>query len=279
MPSPIAHLELAIPMIQYLLGILGFGISLTVSVLTTRWLRNKAIEKGWCDMPDARRVHKTPIPRIGGIGIAAGFFSGILFFGLLSSVAHGLDDIIQLPDIQLLLGALIMLGTGAYDDLKGMTAVQKLFFQAVAACVIVFSGYQFHFSNYIEFAMGWDVAWIDYPITIIWILAIINALNLIDGLDGLAGGVSVIVITAMTLAAALNGYGADIVFVVSIIGGLFGFLVFNRHPASIFMGDSGSLFLGFLLATFMLPMEENAKLQFSFLVPVLALGLPFWIQV
>ena len=94
MPSPLGHLELAIPMIQYLLGFPVFGISLTASVLTTRWLRNAAIQRGWCDQPDERRIHKTPIPRIGGIGIAAGFFSGILFFGLLSSVAHGLDYII-----------------------------------------------------------------------------------------------------------------------------------------------------------------------------------------
>ena len=87
-----------------------------------------AIQRGWCDQPDERRIHKTPIPRIGGIGISAGFFSGILFIGLLSSVAHGLDYIIQLPDIQLMLGALIMLGSGIYDDLKGLAAVQKLFF-------------------------------------------------------------------------------------------------------------------------------------------------------
>ncbi|MGB0371573.1 MAG: MraY family glycosyltransferase [Opitutales bacterium] len=225
-------------------------------------------------MPDQRRIHKTPIPRLGGIGIAAGFFTGVVFFAIIESVAHDLDFFIVIPDIELMLGAALMLGTGIYDDLRGLRARQKLFFQAIAATVIVFSGYHFNFANYIEFAFGWDLAWIDYPISIIWILAIINALNLIDGLDGLAGGTSVIVITAMTLAAALNGYGADIVFVSSIIGALFGFLAFNRHPASIFMGDSGSLFLGFLLATFMLPIEENAKLQFSLLVPVLALGLP-----
>jgi len=258
----------------YLIAFLGFLFSCGVTIFLTRWIRKQATERGALDQPNTRSMHSDPIPRLGGLAIAMGFYFGLFFFQVIGQHFPHYDFYIQLPSYPVLLGSFLMLLTGVFDDIKGVTPKQKLILQSVAAIVLILGGFQFDFASYIEFQFGINVQWIDYPITFFWILAIINAFNLIDGLDGLAAGTAVIVVTSMTFAIALSGYGADIVFVACFIGPLIGFLVFNRHPASIFMGDSGSLFLGVLLATFALPFTENVKLQFSFLVPMLALGLP-----
>ncbi len=240
----------------------------------TRWIREQAIERGALDKPNRRSVHNDPIPRLGGLAIALGFYFGLFYFEVIQQYFPQFGFYINMPSYPILLGSFIMLLTGVFDDIKGVTPKQKLMLQSVAAIVIIIGGFQFEFADYIEFATGISVSWIDYPITFIWILAVINAFNLIDGLDGLAAGTAVIVMVSLTLAVALNGYGADLVFIACFIGPLVGFLFYNRAPASIFMGDSGSLFLGMLIATFALPVTKNVKLQFSFLVPILALGLP-----
>ena len=245
-----------------------------MTLFLTRWIREQAIDHGAVDVPNTRSMHVNPIPRLGGLAIAMGFYFGLFYFQVIAQYFDAFDFYINLPTYPVLLGSFIMLLTGVFDDLKGVTPGQKLALQAVAALVVILGGFKFDFSSFIEFRTGLALHWIDYPITFIWFLAVINAFNLIDGLDGLAAGTAVIVVASMTFAIALNGYGADLVFVACFIGPLIGFLVYNRAPASIFMGDSGSLFLGVLLATFALPVTENVKLQFSFLIPILALGFP-----
>ncbi len=258
----------------YTIAACGFGFTCGLCIFLTYWIRRQALEKGALDHPNVRSMHANPIPRLGGLAIALSFYFGLFFFQLMDQWFPSLDLLINLPSYSVLLGSFIMLLTGVFDDLQGLNARQKLILQSVAALVMILSGFTFDFSSFVEFLTGWNVVWIDYPITFIWILAVINSFNLIDGLDGLAAGTAVIVICSLAVALALNGYGADLVFLSCFIGAVLGFLVFNKPPASIFMGDSGSLFLGFLLATFALPVTDNVKFQFSFLIPMLALGLP-----
>lgn len=258
----------------HLVALAGFLFSCAVTIFLTGWIRKQAMDRGAVDLPNARSLHRDPIPRLGGLAIAMGFYFGLFFFQVVEIHFPQFEFFIQLPSYPVLLGSFIMLLTGVFDDIKGVTPKQKLGLQSVAAVVLILGGFQFDFASYIEFRFGIDVQWIDYPITFIWIIGVINAFNLIDGMDGLAAGTAAIVMVSMTFAIALAGYGADIVFIVCFLGPLLGFLVYNRPPASIFMGDSGSLFLGVLLATFALPVTENVKLQASFLIPILALGLP-----
>ena len=258
----------------YAVAAMGFIFTCGLSIFLTDWIRQQALEKGALDRPNERSMHVNPIPRLGGLAIALSFYFGLFFYQLMEEWFPALDFFINLPNYTVLLGSFIMLLTGVFDDLQGLNARQKLILQSVAALVIILGGFQFRFATFIHFLTGWNLFWIDYPITFLWILAVINSFNLIDGLDGLAAGTAVIVVSSITLATALNGFGADLVFVTCFIGPLIGFLLFNKPPASIFMGDSGSLFLGFLLATFALPVTDNVKFQFSFLIPMLALGLP-----
>ncbi len=258
----------------HLIAFGGLVFTFCLSVFLTRWIRGQALAKGALDRPNDRSMHADPIPRLGGLAIALSFYFGLFYFQMIERWFPQFGFFINLPDYTILLGSFIMLLTGVFDDLKGLTPRQKLALQSVAALVMLIGGFRFNFGAFIEFLTGWNMHWIDYPVTFVWILAVINSFNLIDGLDGLAAGTAVIVVVSITVAIALSGYGADLVFVACFIGPLIGFLVFNRPPATIFMGDSGSLFAGFLLATFALPVTDNVKLQFSFLVPMLALGLP-----
>lgn len=258
----------------YLTAFIGFLFTFGICVFLTRWIREQAAEKGAFDCPNERSSHINPIPRLGGLAIALSFYFGLFYFRLMDKWIPSFDFFINLPDYSILLGSFIMLLTGVFDDLSGLGAKQKLILQSVASLIIILGGYTFAFGNFLEFLTGWNFHWIDYPITFIWIIAVINSFNLIDGLDGLAAGTAIIVVSSLTIALALNGYGADLVFVACFLGSILGFLLFNKPPASIFMGDSGSLFLGFLLATFALPVTDNVKFQFGFLIPMLALGLP-----
>lgn len=260
--------------LSYAIALGGGLFCFILSVFLTQWIRGQALEQGALDQPNTRSMHKDPIPRLGGLAIALSFYFGLFFFQLMERWIPEVDFYIRLPDYTILLGSFIMLLTGVFDDLKGLKARQKLVLQSVAALVMILGGFRFNFGDFIEFTTGWSLHWVDYPVTFLWILAVINSFNLIDGLDGLAAGTAVIVVSSITIAVALNGEGADLVFIACFIGPILGFLVYNRPPATIFMGDSGSLFLGFLLASFALPVTENVKFQFSFLIPMLALGFP-----
>jgi len=163
---------------------------------------------------------------------------------------------------------------GLFDDLFHIKPRLKLFFQALAAFVVVAAGFRFNIP-FLQFQEAGHLNEIlSAGFTFLWIIGIINAVNLMDGLDGLAAGMGVIAISSLTIALALNGHGPDIVLVTAFIGALVGFLIFNSYPASIFMGDSGSLFLGFILATFSLPSAAVPVSGLTYLVPILALGLP-----
>ena len=260
--------------IQVFLFVSGLAVGIAATAALTVLVKRMALRWNLVDSPNHRSVHRNPIPRIGGIAIVGGFIVGLTYFYLLQIFVKDFAWIIDFPDKWILLGAGMMFLLGLADDLFHLRASYKLFFQSLAAFIVVAAGFRFE----IPFLQFQDMSTlstiISAGITFLWIIGIINAVNLMDGMDGLAAGMGVIAIGSLTLALALNGYGSDIILVTAFIAALVGFLCYNSHPASIFMGDSGSLFLGFILATFSLPATGQTVGGLSYLVPILALGLP-----
>jgi UDP-GlcNAc:undecaprenyl-phosphate GlcNAc-1-phosphate transferase len=259
---------------QVFLFVSGLAVGITATAVLTVLVKRLALRWNLVDNPNHRSVHKNPIPRIGGIAIVGGFIVGLTYFYMLQILVEDLAWIIDFPDKWILLGAGMMFLLGLADDILQVKPRVKLFFQALAAFIVVGAGYRFEIP-FLQFQdMGTLNTMISAGITFLWIVGIINAVNLMDGMDGLAAGMGVIAIGSLTLALAINGYGSDIILVTAFVAALIGFLVYNTHPASIFMGDSGSLFLGFILATFSLPTSGTTVGGLSYLVPILALGLP-----
>jgi len=252
----------------------GFVLSISTTILLIPVVRRIALHQGWVDYPDAqRKLHGGPIPPIGGVAIAAGFAMGLLYISLVQDTLP--FDYTQ-PSIAVLIGLGAMVGAGLYDDIRGLSFKGKLFIQVLVACFLVAAGYQIDVSH-LPFvgANPFGLTMISIPLTVLWIVGITNAVNLLDGLDGLAGGVVLIAFIGLAAAFGVQGDFGLIVFAVLIAGSLLGFLVHNFNPASIFMGDSGSLFLGCLLAVYSLSGTfDVGSSGLLLLVPVVALGLP-----
>jgi UDP-GlcNAc:undecaprenyl-phosphate/decaprenyl-phosphate GlcNAc-1-phosphate transferase len=259
---------------QVYLFVSGLAVSIVATAALTVLVKHLAIRWNLVDKPNHRSIHRKPIPRIGGIAIVGGFIVGLAFFYGLRLVAPQWAWMIAFPDKWILVGAGMMFLLGLGDDILNIKPKVKLFFQALAAFIVVAAGFRFQlpFLQFAELGALNDI--IAAAVTFLWIIGIINAVNLMDGMDGLAAGIGVIAISSLTIALAVNGYGPDIVLVTAFIGARVGFLLYNSHPASIFMGDSGSLFLGFILAVFSLPASGVSMGGLSYLVPILALGLP-----
>ena len=240
-----------------------------ISFLATPLVKSLANRVGAIDVPkDNRRMHTVPIPRMGGLAIFVGFLLSVLIFS--KNMGRELQSI--------LLGAIVLVILGVFDDKYALGAKLKLFFQLVAACVVVFYGglridrltNPFGDSLY----SYWDFGVFSYPITIIWIVAITNAVNFIDGLDGLACGVSCISSLNLLVIALLVSDAQVSIIMAALTGACLGFVPYNFNPAKIFMGDTGSTFLGFMLATVSIQGLFKAYAAISFIVPFLLLGLP-----
>ena len=226
-------------------------------------VKNIAVHVGALDIPDARKVHKAPMPRMGGLGIFAGFLVGYVLFGYQS---------IQMNSI--LIGSFILIITGMIDDIKPVPAKYKFLGQLVAALVIpLYGGIVLRdvsaFGLYVNFGI------FSYPLTVFFIVAAINCVNLIDGLDGLAGGISAIYFLTIGIISILlgNTNGLDTILTFIMLGSVLGFLKHNFNPASIFMGDSGSMFLGYMIAVISLLGYKNVTFT-SFIVPIFLLAIP-----
>ncbi|WP_047984697.1 glycosyltransferase family 4 protein [Ornithinibacillus californiensis] len=242
--------------------IIALVVTFIASIILTPYVKKLAIKVGAVDKPNYRKVHKQTMPRLGGLAIFLSFLIGVLLF---------IPDTIQAWPI--LLGGLIIVAVGVLDDIKELPAKSKLLGQLVAAVVTVAGGIQIDFitlpnGNEIEFG------YFAIPITIIWIVAITNAINLIDGLDGLAAGVSAIAV--LTISGLAISMGDPLMALIGILlfGSTLGFLVFNFYPAKIFMGDTGSLFLGYMISVIaVMGLFKNVAI-FSLVVPIIILGVP-----
>lgn len=238
-----------------------------VSCALTPLVKVLAKKVGAMDIPkDERRMHRVPIPRMGGMAIFLGFMVSVLIFQKLSISA-------ELQGI--LLGAVIIVILGVMDDILTLPALPKFCVQIAAAVIVVLYGCR------IEHFMGFTLPdWLSYPVTVIWIVAITNAINFIDGLDGLAAGVSAISAGTMLIVALLLVPDPTAmicaVLLAALVGACVGFIPYNFNPATIFMGDTGSTFLGFMLACISVFGLFKTYAVISFAVPFLVLGLPIF---
>jgi UDP-GlcNAc:undecaprenyl-phosphate GlcNAc-1-phosphate transferase len=204
----------------------------------------------WYDPHDPRKIHSGNIPRTGGIGIFISFVVPV-------SLCILLDYIIPVRNfVFIITGTTILFLTGILDDFENLRARYKLVLQIIAAVIVVTSGFRFS-SLPLPFGITLRNGFATYGITLLWIVGITNALNLIDGMDGLAGGIACIAALFWGFLSFAAGYAVTALFAFTLAGASAGFLVFNKPPAKIFMGDSGSLILGYSLA--LLPLIENGE--------------------
>lgn len=251
-------------------------IALAVVAVLTPMVRILAFRLGAIAHPGGRHVHQTAIPRLGGLAICLGFFAPIIaLYSASPSVAEQFRAV-PLRMIGLVVGGVTMCAVGVVDDTRGMRAIHKLFFQIGVACFAFACGFRIvvvHLPIVGDIHM-WALA---LPLTVLWIVGVINAVNLIDGLDGLAAGVVFFAAVTNFIVAWLSAAPMVALLSGAIAGAVVGFLLYNFNPARIFMGDSGSYFLGYVLATTALinSSQKNAT-AVSLLVPVMALGVPIF---
>ena len=245
------------------------AVALVLSFAMTPAVRMLARRIGAIDVPnDPRRIHTHPIPRLGGLSIFIGFMLSVLFF---------VEITVQLRGI--LIGAVIIVIIGAIDDVKPQRAIVKLIVQIIAALVAIFHGTVIDiFSNPLIFldAKYVSLGVLSIPITVIWIVAITNFVNLIDGLDGLAVGISAISAIVMMIIALMFSEIEIAVIMAALAGACLGFLPYNFNPARLFLGDSGALMLGFVLATVSIQGLFKFYAAISIAVPLLVLALPLF---
>lgn len=236
------------------------------SVIIMPIIKKVAIHINAIDIPNERKVHTKPIPRLGGLGIYLSFILGYILFA---------EPSFQM--ISILISGFIIILTGLIDDINPVKARYKLIMQIIAACIVVFYG-NIVLNHISAFGMNLNfVEPLNYIVTILFIVSITNAINLIDGIDGLAAGVSSIYFATIAIIAFIlaKTSGLDVILALIMLGSTLGFLVYNFNPASIFMGDSGSLFLGFIISVIAL-LGFKATTLTSLIVPLVLLAIPIF---
>jgi UDP-GlcNAc:undecaprenyl-phosphate GlcNAc-1-phosphate transferase len=244
-----------------------FLTAVAIALCTTPFAKRLAYKIGAIDIPkDDRRVHKIPIPRMGGLAIYFGFVISVILWLPLDKEIIGM-----------LIGGTLILLIGIADDIHPLSAKQKLLGQIVAAMILVAFGIRIGKFN-IPFTEDGVIylGILSVPVTIFWIVGITNTLNLIDGLDGLAAGVSTIAAFSLSYVAYVNERPITAMMTLAIAGASAGFLPYNFNPAKIFMGDTGSLFLGYMLSAISIDGAIKGATALATVVPVLALGLPIF---
>ena len=244
-----------------------FIICAAVSFLATPLIRKVSSLRGFLDKPNRRKVHKRVIPNLGGLAIFLSFIIVttvvlVLIQGIVSSKIWGV-----------ILGGSVIVAIGIYDDLKDMPAFMKLAGQITVAAIAYSVGFRIEEFFGFEATTFW-LKVLSFMITAGWIVGIINAINLIDGLDGLACGVCAIISLFLFIASLSSGNFVLLVFAAALTGSCLGFLPYNFHPASIFMGDTGSMFLGFVLSIIALESYRKGTTFIAILAPIIAMAVP-----
>jgi UDP-GlcNAc:undecaprenyl-phosphate GlcNAc-1-phosphate transferase len=252
-------------------NIIAFIIALSVTYVATPLMIRLAKLVGAIDVPNSeRRVHTVPTPRLGGLAIFIGFMAALFY-------KEGFK-----PELAgVLAGALIIVTLGFFDDMKPLSAKFKFLVQIIAAVIVIQSGiritsvtnplyFLFPDNPYIIFG-NWS-----YPLTLIWIVGVTNAINLVDGLDGLAAGICTISSITLLIAAMSTGQTLAAFLALILAASTLGFLPYNFNPAKIFMGDTGALFLGFMLSVISVMGVLKGAAALSILIPIFAIGLPIY---
>lgn len=249
--------------------LITIGVALIISFAATPIVKTFAQKVGAMDVPgEERRVHDHPIPRMGGLAIFLGFLFSVLLFADINRQLQGI-----------LLGCVIIVATGAIDDIISLNAWVKLLMQILAAVVAVLHGVEI---NVLANPALWSsteflvLGSLSIPVTILWIVGITNSVNLIDGLDGLAVGVSTISSLTMLVIALVVSDSSVAIVLAALVGACVGFMPYNLNPAKIFMGDTGALLLGYVLATMSILGLFKFYAVVSFAVPLLAVAVPLF---
>lgn len=246
---------------------IAFFLSVILCVLLTPIIKKIAIAIGATDKPNERKVHKTLMPRMGGVAIYLSFTIVYFLF------TYFTDLVITNVGLAIVIGGFFVVAIGVIDDMVELSPTGKFVGQLVGAVIAIYFGLKI---QYITIPFLNDVVfigWLGIPLTLVWIIAVTNAVNLIDGLDGLAAGVSAIAaLSLFAVSLSIGNYMTAFICLV-LVGCIVGFLFFNFHPASIFMGDSGSLFLGFFLSIVSL-LELKQVTIISMIIPILLLSVP-----
>jgi UDP-GlcNAc:undecaprenyl-phosphate GlcNAc-1-phosphate transferase len=221
----------------------------------------------------SRKAHGKPVPRLGGIAIVFAFNAPLVALLFVNSEVG--RRFWEHPEkaLGLVGGGIAIAALGVWDDLRGANARTKFLVQFCVGAVMYWLGFRVDWIGN-PFGAPIQLGWFSLPFTMLWIAGVINAMNLIDGLDGLAGGVALVAVSTTLAIAALNGQPLMVLFAAALAGAVLGFLFYNFNPASIFMGDTGSMFLGFVLATTAIQTNQKSSTTVAIAVPIIALGVP-----
>lgn len=230
--------------------------ALVIAIGGTPLVRYAALKLGILDNPSARKIHSAPVPLMGGAAIYVAFIAALALWGERSYV----NEVVGI-----FVGATLVSIVGALDDSRGMGSYLKLLFQLAAAFILILSGVQVRLFHGV----------LDIALTLLWVVGITNAFNLLDNMDGLSSGVATIAAAFFTLLAAMSDQYLVGTLAAALFGACIGFLVYNWNPAQVFMGDTGSLFLGFLLAAVGIKLRFPANsASITWMIPILVLALP-----
>lgn len=250
-----------------------FFVSLGLSLVLTVVARNLGVWCGAVDVPDDRKVHDHPIPRTGGIAIFVSFFLALLAVSFLQTPVAA-ELVVSRKLLFVIAGAVLCFGVGVVDDCVRLKPSIKFLFQIISASAAFYGG-----AHITTFAIGgWAIHFgrLDYVVTVFWFLLFMNAVNLIDGLDGLAGGIAVFASLVMMLLSVLKEEYFTALIFTALAGSVLGFLRYNFNPASVFMGDAGSYFLGYVIAAMGIMGSVKSQVAPAMMIPVLALGVPIF---
>jgi len=251
----------------------AFLLSLGVSALVTPLVRRMALRMGAMDAGGGRKVHAGTIPRMGGVAIVLGFYAPLTVLLFLDAGINALFLADERKVAGLFLGGLAITALGLLDDLRGADARKKFTVQFGVAALVWAAGFRIEvISN--PFGDPISLGILGLPVTLVWVAGVINALNLIDGLDGLAGGVAIFVLGTLFALGYLQDRVLVCLLCAALGGATVGFLFYNFNPATIFMGDTGSLFLGFVVACMSIVGSQKSSTTVAVAIPLLALGLP-----
>lgn len=232
--------------------------ALIIAIGGTPLVRYAALQLGILDHPSARKIHRAPVPLMGGAAIYIAFIAALALWGERSYI----NEVVGI-----FVGATLVSLVGALDDSRGVGSYFKLLFQVVAACILVFSGVQVRLFD----------GFLDIVLTLFWVVGVTNAFNLLDNMDGLSSGAATISAAFFTLLAAMSDQYLVGTLAAALCGACIGFLVYNWNPARVFMGDTGSLFIGFLLAAVGIKLRFPANTaSITWMIPILVLALPIF---
>lgn len=254
--------------------LLAFAVAGIAALLVTPFVINLAFRFGAVDHPGERKVHGRTMPRLGGLVIFFSFCVSLAFTWTFRHEAFADLWFAQGQGIAFLVALLAMVALGIWDDLKSLSAGRKFLFQLLISSAVYAAGFRISILSNPFGTPGLELHFLEYAVTVLWLVGITNAVNLIDGLDGLASGISLIACLTIAPIALLTHDPGSAILALILAGALLGFLRYNFNPARIFLGDSGSLGLGFALAMLSVRSSTKASTVFALAIPLLALGLP-----